>query len=80
LLFITYLPGNESYLPLVNQFHQNARIQIFMTTDASNKWSGAVLSFGSTWDTAWPVAIHSMTFKSAELNYPIHEKELLTVI
>jgi len=48
--------------------------------DTSNKWSGTVLSFGPTWDTAHPVAFDSMTFKGAELNYPVHEKELLAVI
>jgi len=39
-----------------------------------------VLSFGTTWETARPVAFDSMTFKGAELNYPVHEKELLAVI
>jgi len=54
--------------------------KIFLTTDASNKHSGAVLSFGSTWETAHPVAFDSMTFKDAELNYLVHKKELLAVI
>jgi hypothetical protein len=53
---------------------------IFVTTDASDKWSGAMLSFGPTWETARPVAFDSMTFKGSELNYPIHEKELLAII
>lgn len=30
--------------------------------------------------TARPVAFDSMTFKGAELNYPVHEKELLAII
>ena len=54
--------------------------KIFVTTDASDKRSGGVLSFGPTWETARPVAFDSMTFKGAELNYPVHEKELLAVI
>ena len=54
--------------------------KIFVTTDASDKCSGGVLSFGATWETARPVAFDSMTFKGAELNYPVHEKELLAVI
>lgn len=53
---------------------------IFITTDASDKWLGAMLSFGPTWETAQPVAFDSMTFKGVELNYPIHEKELLAII
>jgi len=54
--------------------------KIFVTTDASDLRSGAVLSFGETWETACPVAFDSMTFKGAELNYPVHEKELLAII
>ena len=54
--------------------------KIFVTTDASDKRSGAVLSFGKTWSSARPVAFDSMTFKGAELNYPVHEKELLAII
>lgn len=51
--------------------------KIFVTTDTSNKCSGAVLSFGKYWETARPVAFSSMTFKNAELNYLVHKKELL---
>ena len=54
--------------------------KIFVTTDASDKCSGAVLSFGPSWVTAHPVAFDSMTFKNAELNYPVHKKELLAII
>jgi hypothetical protein len=54
--------------------------KIFVTADASDKRSGAVLSFGETWEMARPVAFDSRTFKGAELNYPIHEKELLAII
>jgi hypothetical protein len=39
-----------------------------------------VLSFGPTWETARPVAFDSTTLKDAEVNYPVHEKELLAVI
>jgi hypothetical protein len=54
--------------------------KIFVTTDASDTRSGAVLSFGKTWETARPVAFDSMTFKGAELNYPVHEKEMLAIM
>jgi hypothetical protein len=53
---------------------------IYVTSDASDKCSGAVLSFGPTWERARPVAYDSMTFKNAELNYPVHEKELLAIL
>jgi len=54
--------------------------KIFVMMDASDKCSGAVLSFGPSWETAHPITFDSMTFKNAELNYPVHEKELLTII
>ena len=54
--------------------------KIFVTTDVSDKRLGGVLSFGATWETARPVAFDSMTIKGVELNYPVHEKELLAVI
>ena len=54
--------------------------KIFVTTDASDRCTGAVLSFGPTWETARPVAFDSTTLKAAELNYPVHEKELLAII
>ena len=52
----------------------------FVTTDASDHSSGAVLSFRPTLELAWPVAFDSTTFKDAELNYPVHEKELLAIM
>lgn len=54
--------------------------RIFVTTDASDYCSGAVLSWGTMWETARPVAFNSCTFKGAELNYPVHEKELLAIV
>ena len=60
--------------------HKMLTYKIFVTTDASDKCSGAVLLFGKDWESAHPVALNSMTFKGAELDYPVHEKELLVVI
>src|SRR6202011_3483739 len=54
--------------------------KIFVTCDASNWRTGAVLSFGPSWETARPVAFDSTQLKDAQLNYPTHEKELLTII
>jgi RNase H-like domain found in reverse transcriptase len=53
---------------------------IFVTCDASDWCTSAVLSFWPTWETAHPVAYDSMQLKAAEKNYPIHEKELLTIV
>ena len=54
--------------------------KIFMTTDASDTGSGAILAFGPTYETAHPVAYGSWSFKGLELNYPVHEKELFPII
>ena len=56
------------------------RNKIFLTADASDRATGAVLSFGPTWETARLVAYDSKTLKDAELNYPTHEKELLAIL
>lgn len=54
--------------------------RVFVTTDASDYQSGAMLSFGKTWESSRPVAFDSKPFKNAELNYPVHEKELFAII
>ena len=54
--------------------------KIFVTCDASDWHMGACLSFGETWEMARPVAYNSMQLGAAEKNYPIHEKELLSVV
>lgn len=54
--------------------------KIFLTADASDRSTGAVLSFGPTWDTPRPVAFDVRSLKDAELNYPTHEKELLAIL
>ena len=38
------------------------------------------MSFGETWQTAHPVVYDLMQLNASEQNYPIHEKELLTII
>ena len=54
--------------------------KIFVTTDASDTGSGAILSFGPTYELACPVAYDSRSFKGAELNYPVNKKKLLAII
>lgn len=54
--------------------------KIFVTCDASDWRTGAVLSFGETWETARPVAYESQQLNSAQKSYPVHEKELLAII
>jgi RNase P subunit RPR2 len=54
--------------------------KIFVTCDASKRRTGAVLSFGPTWKTARPVAFESRALGGAELNYPVHEQEMLAIV
>jgi RNase H-like domain found in reverse transcriptase len=54
--------------------------KIVVTCDASKVRMGAVLSFGPTWETARPVAFDSMQLKGPQLNYPVHEQELLAIL
>ena len=54
--------------------------KIFLTCNASDYRTGAILSWGKTWETACPVAFDSYQLHGAELNYPVHEKELLAII
>ena len=54
--------------------------KIFVTTNASDKGSSTVLSFGPSWETACPIAYDLWSFKGEELNYPVHERELLAIM
>lgn len=54
--------------------------RIFVCTDASDFCTGAVLLYGPSLETARPVAFESAQLKAAELNYPVHEKELLAIV
>ena len=54
--------------------------KIFLTCDASDWHTGAVLSWGKTWETAQPVAFHSVQLNTAKRNYLVHKKELLVII
>ena len=53
---------------------------VFLTMDASDRRTGAILSFSNSWETACPVAYDSYQLNPAEKNYPVHEKELLAIV
>jgi hypothetical protein len=53
---------------------------IFVTCDSSDWDMGAVLSYRLIWETVRLVAFDSMALKVAQLNCPVHEKELLVII
>ena len=52
--------------------------QIFVSCDTSDYCTGAV--HGSSPETVQPVTFKSQQLKGAELNYPVHKKELLTIV
>src|ERR1700677_4092673 len=54
--------------------------KIFVTCDASKRCTGAVLTFGRTGENARPVAYPLTQIKGAQLNYPVHEQEMLSII
>ncbi len=54
--------------------------QIFVSCDASDLRTGAMLSYGPSLEKACPVAFDSLQLKGPELNYPVHEKELLAIV
>ena len=60
--------------------YKDKELNIYVTTDASDRCTGAILSFGKTWETARPVVYKSYQLNNAEKNYPTHEKELLMIV
>jgi len=53
--------------------------QLVMETNASDYALAAILSIMTKDNETHPVAFHSRTFSAPELNYDIHNKELLTI-
>jgi hypothetical protein len=54
--------------------------KIYVMCDASNWRTRAMLSYSPTPQTARPVTFDSMQLHDAQLNYPVHKKELLVII
>jgi len=53
--------------------------QLVMETDASDYALTAILSIMTKDNEIHPVAFHSQTFSAPELNYDVHDKELLAI-
>jgi len=60
--------------------HFDAAKPVIIETDASDFAIGAVLSQRDNENCLHPVAFHSRKFQPAEINYEIHDKELLAVV
>jgi len=53
--------------------------QLIVETDASDYTLAAILSIMTKDNEIHPIAFHSQTFSALELNYDIHDKELLVI-
>jgi len=60
--------------------HFDASKLVIIETDASDFAIGAVLSQRDEENRLHPVVFHSRKFQPAEINYEIHDKELLAVV
>ena len=65
--------------PILTHYHPKKPLMI--ETDASDLAKGAVLSQYEDLDKKWhPVAFYSKKFSPAELNYDIHDKEMVVIV
>ena len=65
--------------PILTHYHPKKPLMI--ETDASDLAKGAVLSQYEDSDKKWhPVAFYSKKFSPAELNYDIHDKEMVVIV
>jgi hypothetical protein len=53
---------------------------IWLITDASSKGVGGYVAQGPDWQKAKPIGFFSRQYRSAEVNYPTHEQEMLAVV
>jgi len=53
--------------------------QLVMETDVSDYALAAILSIMTKDNEIYPIAFHSRTFSTLELNYNVHDKELLAI-
>jgi len=60
--------------------HFDTQRPIVIETDSSDLALGAVLSQRDDENRLHPVVFHSRKFQPAEINYEIHDKELLAVV
>jgi hypothetical protein len=60
--------------------HPDFQKPVFLETDAFDFALGAVLSQPDKDGRLHPIAFHSRKFTTAEINYEIHNKELLAIV
>ena len=79
--------ADKAFKELKNRFttapilaHFEAKRPVIIETDASDFAIGAILSQRDEEGKLHPVAFHSRKFQPAEINYEIHDKELLAIV
>ena len=60
--------------------HVDSEKPFIIEADASNFALGSILSQQGDNEKLHPVAFHSHKFDAAEINYEIHDKELLAIL
>jgi len=73
-----YLKGAFTTAPVL--LHFNPEKESFVETDSSDFALGGVLSQKDDEGKLHPVAFHSRKLMPAEINYEIHDKELLAIV
>ena len=53
---------------------------VWLVADASSKGIGGYVAQGKDWKTARPIGFYSRQYRTAEINYPTHEQEMLAVV
>jgi hypothetical protein len=85
--FVLSPAAQESFFKLRNAFqsapllrHFSPSIPITVTTDASDFALGAIVHQADDNDLLHPIGFFSRKFTPAEINYDVHDKELLAII
>lgn len=76
---IKELVTSRAVLTTIDHAHPGEN-KIFLTCDASDWRTGAILSWGPDLKSARPVAFDSKQLSGPELCYAVHEKELLAIV
>ena len=72
-----FLKEAFTFAPILTYWFPDA--QLIVETDALDYSLAAILSIVNKENEVYPVAFHSHTFTAVELNYDIHDKELLAI-
>jgi len=71
---------NNRFMTALILAHFDPQKPVIVETDASDFALGAILSQRDHKNCLHPVAFHSRKFSPAEINYEIHDKELLAIV